>query len=44
LAAASFGVYRKIPKLELRPYTAGELARFIDRFHPMSSDRATSEA
>jgi hypothetical protein len=43
LAAAPFGGYRTIPKLELRPYTAGELARFIDRFHPMR-DRATSEA
>jgi site-specific recombinase XerD len=39
LAAASFGGYRSMPKLHLRPYTAGELAKIIDRFHPMSSDR-----
>jgi hypothetical protein len=41
LAAAPCGGYRKIPKLQLRPYTAAELAGFIDRFHPMSSDRVT---
>jgi hypothetical protein len=37
--AAHFGGYRKIPVVEAKPYTAEELASFIDRFHPMSSVR-----